>query len=58
MPFLVDRNVLKDIVREKMGRAVVRIVFLSAGMPLKSSLSPRLLTFYTQEHSTKFVLTA
>lgn len=31
-PFEVDRRVLKDVVREKMGSEVVRIKFLSAGM--------------------------
>lgn len=31
LPFEVDRKVLKDVVREKMGAEVVRIKFLSAG---------------------------
>lgn len=30
-PFQVDRRVLKDVVREKMGVEVGRILFLSAG---------------------------
>jgi hypothetical protein len=30
-PFDVDRKVLKDVVREKMGRDVARIKFLSSG---------------------------
>jgi len=30
-PFQVDRKVLKDVVREKMGADVGRITFLSAG---------------------------
>jgi hypothetical protein len=33
-PFEVDRRVLKDVVREKMGVEVGRITFLSAGMSL------------------------
>lgn len=36
-PFEVDRRVLKDVVREKMGLEVGRIRFLSAGMSLSGS---------------------
>jgi len=35
-PFEVDRRVLKDVVREKMGVDVGRVTFLSAGMSLSS----------------------
>lgn len=42
-PFQVDRKLLKDIVKEKMGRDVARINFLGAGMfwlNLSSSFTP------------------
>ena len=32
LPFLVDRSVLKDVVREKFSSPVARIKFLSAGV--------------------------
>lgn len=35
-PFEVDRRLLKDVVREKMGVEVGRIKFLSAGAYLSS----------------------
>jgi len=41
-PFEVDRRLLKDVVREKMGKEVGRIKFLSAGEYARfSSLDPR-----------------
>lgn len=36
-PFQVDRRVLKDVVREKIGIEVARIVFLNAGKSYRTS---------------------
>lgn len=57
-PFEVDRRVLKDVVREKIGVEVGRISFLSAGMSWPSKYDPGsqyliLLLFGIQGRSTR-----
>lgn len=42
-PFQVDRRVLKDVVREKMGSEVGRIKFLSSGEQIAAFFSVRVL---------------
>lgn len=37
-PFPVDRRILKDVVRNKMGQEVVRIKFLSSGAFIRLGL--------------------
>ena len=50
MPFEVDRKLLKDLVREKMGEEVGRIEFLSAGMsPCVSPISSKCLSRFISQ---------
>ena len=53
IPFEVDRKLLKDVVREKMGVEVARITFLSSGICLLSWSFVDMLTSL-QGHSTRF----
>jgi hypothetical protein len=39
-PFEVDRKILKDVVREKMGAEVGKITFLSSGEHQRAALRP------------------
>jgi len=53
IPFEVDRKLLKDVVREKMGVEVARITFISSGICLLTWFFVDMLTSL-QGHSTRF----